>query len=46
MNKTVAKKITADARKVSIAGAPHPCYLHAPNIWHKALIDFHNTLND
>ncbi len=36
----------ADARKVTIAGAPHPCYLHAPDIWHKALIDFLNTLND
>lgn len=46
MNKTVAKKITADARKVTIAGEPHPCYLHAPDIRHKALIDFLNTLNN
>ncbi|HFQ90372.1 MAG TPA: alpha/beta hydrolase [Desulfobulbus sp.] len=34
----------AGARKMVIDGAPHPCYLDKPDIWHTALVDFLSSL--
>lgn len=34
----------ANHRVVVMKGAGHPCYLDDPDTWHKALIDFLNTL--
>jgi len=33
------------SKKIVIDGAPHPCYLDNPEIWHRELIHFLNTID-
>jgi len=40
VNSEILHKSIAGSHKVVIDGAPHPCYLEQPDIWHSALIDF------
>ncbi|MFP7753423.1 alpha/beta fold hydrolase [Thermodesulfobacteriota bacterium B35] len=43
-NSDILASEIAGARKMVIDGAPHPCYLDKPDIWHTALTDFLDSL--
>lgn len=44
-NSEILHSAIPGSSKIIIEGAPHPCYLDKPGIWHNELIRFLTTLN-
>ncbi len=40
VNSDILLESVSGAKRVVFAGAPHPCYLDQPDLWHAAVLDF------